>query len=459
MSNKILTEKKDNFPLILTTALLSSVVLAVLFHIGEIAFENKTYQILKDLFFVPLKIWVYPVIAVAMFSVFFRSPQGQASSFLILITDIILLYTLSTFVANLFAVTTYQFFPFANTIKPLLDSSEVTNFDKTSPGGIPVIIWVMLIGLASSFIFRFVLNHIFAVIVKPFCYLVKAVICFGFLKKIPLVTKFQEEYNLACENKDDLDHSLCFINFIDRVVFLVLMGILLLAPFAVFSSFLSTLNERGFQFFIDLGRFISFYAAILFSYQFLVMPLVRNIFCFGINRESYKSFLIKALPVIATAGTTSSSVATLATNIKAAQSLDVEEDMKYRGHNRALMPIGATFNMDGTSISLIIYFLLAAQLSGLDVNVWMVILTAVGLSVGTAAVPSASLIILTSMFNAFTIPAAVTSKLLTVILAVDPIHDRIRTIVNTWGDLNMVYIVQSKRGPFTIIRRLLKKDN
>lgn len=452
-------EKKDKFPLILTISLLSSVILAVLFHILNIEFSDKTYDFLKNLFFEPLKIWVYPVIAVAMFSVFFRSPQGQASSFLVLITDIIILYTLSTFIANIFAVTTFNFFDFANTIKPLLDNSEVTNFNKTSPGGVPTIIWVMLIGLVSSFIFRFVLNHLFAILTKPFCSLISKFLCVSFLKKLNLFSTLEEEYELACQNKDDLDYSLSFINFTDRVIFLILMAILLLAPFAVFASFLGTLNERGFTFFYDLGRFISFYAAILFSYQFLVMPLLRNIFCFGLKRESYKSFLIKALPVMATAGTTSSSVATLATNIKAAQSLDVEEDMKYRGHNRALMPIGATFNMDGTSISLIIYFLVAAQLSGIEISYWMVILTAIGLSVGTAAVPSASLIILTSMFSAFAIPVTVTSKLLTIILAVDPIHDRIRTIVNTWGDLNMVYIVQSKRGPLTLFKKLISKKN
>jgi len=269
---------------------------------------------------------------------------------------------------------------------------------------------------------------------------------------------FSQEYFLAKKNDDELDYSLALINVVDKIIFLVLMLILLLAPFAVFGTFLETLNDRGFIFFLDLGKFILFYATILLSYQFIILPLVRNILCYGINRESYGSFLKKALPVMATAGTTASSMATLATNIKAAQSLDVDEDMKYKGHNRALMPIGATFNMDGTSISLIVYFLLAANLAGMDVNVWMVALTAITLSVGTAAAPSASLVMLTSMFNAFSIPVAITGKLLSIILAVDPIHDRIRTIVNVWGDLNMVYIVQSKRGPLTLLKKLFKKS-
>jgi Na+/H+-dicarboxylate symporter len=236
------------------------------------------------------------------------------------------------------------------------------------------------------------------------------------------------------------------------------MLILLIAPLAVYASFLDILNSRGFQFFVDLGKFIGFYAIILLSYKLLITTLIRKIFCLGIKGETYKSFLVKALPVIATAGTTSSSVATLSQNIRAAQSLIVPEDMKNKGHNRALMPIGATFNMDGTSISLVIYFLLAANLAGMEVSFLWVVLTAVGLSVGTAAVPSASLIMLTSMYSAFAIPAVITGKLLSIIIAVDPINDRIRTIVNTWGDLNMVYIVQCKRGVVSMLSRALKKD-
>jgi Na+/H+-dicarboxylate symporter len=96
---------------------------------------------------------------------------------------------------------------------------------------------------------------------------------------------------------------------------------------------------------------------------------------------------------------------------------------------------------------------LAAQLAGITVSFWWVILMAVGLSIGTAAVPSASLVMLTSMYSAFGIPGAITGKLLSIIIAVDPIHDRVRTVVNTWGDLTMIYIIQSKRGILSLIHR------
>lgn len=454
---KKLKNRKDLFPIILTTLLIGAVFFAVFSHVIGVELQTSTYKNLKGLFFIPLKKWIFPVIGAAMFSVFFRSPEGKAKRFFVLMIDIMLLYLLSTFIANIYAFSTFSLFPFADAISPILTGAEVTEFNKTAPEGIPSVIWVMIIGLASSFIFRYVLHKIFAIFSQYSCLIFNKILC-KCSEKIEFVKQFKKEFAEAKKTNDDLDYSLAFINFVDRIIFTVLMGILLLAPLAVYSAFLEILNSRGFEFFTDLGKFIGFYAAILFSYQFLVMPLVRSIFCLGINGETYGSFLKKAIPVMATAGTTASSVATLATNIRAAQSLEVEDDMKDKGHNRALMPIGATFNMDGTSISLIVYFLLAANLAGMDVNFWWVVLTALGLSVGTAAVPSASLIMLTSMYSAFSIPAALTGKLLSVIIAVDPIHDRIRTIVNTWGDLNMVYIVQSKRGIATLVGKLFGKE-
>lgn len=448
------TENKGIFSTLIAILLISSVILAVIAHLIGFTLEQETYTNLKNIFFVPLKKWIFPVIGVAMFSVFFRSPEGKATKFFLLLTDIMILYAISTLIANIYAFAVFPFFPFAETIAPLLGDADVTEFNKTASDKIPLVIWVMLIGLGSSFLFRYILHRPFAIIAEVICSILLKILPINYLRFIKPFAQLKDEYEVACNAKDDLDYELALINFIDRIVFLILMAILLLAPIAVFSSFLSILNDRGFQFFADLGKFIGFYAAILFSYQFFVMPLIRQIFCIGVKGETYLSFLKKAFPVIATAGTTASSVATLATNIKAAQSLNVSEDMKNRGHNRALMPIGATFNMDGTSVSLVVYFLLAANLAGLDVSFWWVVLTAVGLSIGTAAVPSASLIMLTSMFSAFAIPASITGKLLSIIIAVDPIHDRIRTMVNTWGDLNMVYIVQSKRGLASIFARI-----
>lgn len=451
--------KTDKFPLILSGALILSVVAAILSYYFNVTLEDDTYSLLKSLFFVPLKAWIYPVIAASMFGIFFRSPSGKAQKFFILLVDILLLYLLSTFIANAYAFLTFPLFPFVEAIEPLIDeNTQTVIFEEKSPSGLPIVIWVIVIGMASSFIVRYSFLKPFAFIAKSLCaFLITLCEVLG-VQSCHIVKELRTDYETSSLEHQQIRYSLTLINFVEGFILKVLMLILLVAPVAVFASFLEMLNSRGISFFLDLGKFIASYAAVLFSYQFLVMPLVRKLFCLGVGRETYKSFLIKALPVIATAGTTASSVATLATNVKAAQSLDVDDDMKGRGHNRALMPIGATFNMDGTSLSLVIYFLLAAKLAGMTVSFWWVVLTAITLSIGTAAVPSASLIMLTSMYSAFAIPGAITGKLLSIIIAVDPIHDRIRTIVNTWGDLNMVYIVQCKRGIATLFGKLLIKD-
>ncbi|MFT6331928.1 MAG: Na+/H+-dicarboxylate symporter [Lentimonas sp.] len=450
-------KNKDLFSMLLPALLIGAVILSVISYSLGIELEKETYAQLKGYFFTPLKEWTFVVIAAAMFSVFFRSPDGATSKFFVLIVDIMILYFISTIMANIYAFGAFHLFPFADVVAPLMGDAKEIIFDKTAPEGIPLVILVMIVGIISSVVFRYFLHSLFSFFAKKICIILVAMFNFDFLNKVPYIRDLKAEHKKAMETNDNIDHSLALINFSDKIIFGILMLILLIAPLAVYASFLDILNDRGFQFFVDLGKFIGFYAIILLFYKFFITTLIRKIFCLGIKGETYKSFLVKALPVIATAGTTSSSVAALAHNIRAAQSLIVPEDMKNKGHNRALMPIGATFNMDGTSISLVIYFLLAANLAGMEVSFLWVVITAVGLSIGTAAVPSASLILLTSMYSAFAIPAAITGKLLSIIIAVDPINDRIRTIVNIWGDLNMVYIVQCKRGVVTMISKAFRK--
>lgn len=449
-----IAKKRDLFTILLPIFLLMAVILSVISNYYGIRLEAQTYAAMKSAFFVPLKKWTFFVIGAAMFSIFFRSPQGATKKFIVLVFDIMLLYLISTTIANIYAVGAFQLFPFKEVIEPLLGGANEVIFDKKAPQGIPLVILVMIGGVTASVIFRFFAHGIFAFIAKNLCALLTAIFAAAIFDKFSYIRNLKAEHQNAQQTNSNIDHSLALINFSDRIIFGVLMLILFIAPVAVYASFLEILNARGLQFFSDLGKFIAFYAAILLFYQFFIITIIRKVFCLGVQGETYKSFLVKALPVMATAGTTSSSVATLGHNIRAAQSLVVPDDMKDKGHNRALMPIGATFNMDGTSISLVVYFLLAANLAGMDVNLLWVVLTAVGLSVGTAAVPSASLIMLTSMYSAFAVPVSITSKLLSIIIAVDPIHDRIRTMVNTWGDLNMVYIVQSKRGIASLLSKL-----
>ena len=448
---------ENKFSKILTIALVASIFLSVLSYQMGIQLEEEIYKDLKNTFFKPLKWWINPLIAFSMFSVFFRTPEGKALNFIVLLCDIILLYFISTLIANLFAYNMYDLFPFAEIIAPALQGVDATEFNKTSPGGIPTIILIMIFAFCTSVICRYVIHHYFIAVVKQILHVLNIIIGVKFFNKIKFIATFKKEYKDASKSNKDSSYSITFINFFDKIIFGVLMIILLLSPLAVYSSFLQILNDRGFNFFLDLGKFILCYGSILLTYKLVVLPIVRTVFTLGVtNKESYLSFLRKGTPVLITAAATSSSAATLGVNIKAASTLNVPKDMKDKGHNKALMPVGATLNMDGTSISLVVYFLLGAQLSGItDISFWSVVLTAVGLSFGTAAVPSASLIMLTSMYNSFAVPEAVTSKLLSIILAVDPIHDRFRTMVNTWGDLNMIYIIQSKRGVITFFMKKL----
>ena len=102
--------------------------------------------------------------------------------------------------------------------------------------------------------------------------------------------------------------------------------------------------------------------------------------------------------------------------------------------------IGATVNMDGTSIMQGVAVVFVAQAYGITLtpmNMLTVIATATLASIGTAGVPSVGLITLTMVFNSVGLPAAG----ITLIMGIDRILDMARTAVNITGDAVCTTIV------------------
>ena len=104
------------------------------------------------------------------------------------------------------------------------------------------------------------------------------------------------------------------------------------------------------------------------------------------------------------------------------------------------IPLGATVNMDGTSIMQGVAVVFVAQAYGITLtpmNMLTVIATATLASIGTAGVPSVGLITLTMVFNSVGLPAAG----ITLIMGIDRILDMARTAVNITGDAVCTTIV------------------
>ncbi|MDO9593965.1 MAG: cation:dicarboxylase symporter family transporter, partial [Lutibacter sp.] len=105
-----------------------------------------------------------------------------------------------------------------------------------------------------------------------------------------------------------------------------------------------------------------------------------------------------------------------------------------------VLPIGATINMDGTSLYQAVAAVFIAQAFGMDLSLGVqlgIIVTATLASIGSAAVPGAGMVMLVIVLAQAGIPEAG----LALIFAIDRPLDMCRTTVNVTGDATVSMIV------------------
>ena len=110
-----------------------------------------------------------------------------------------------------------------------------------------------------------------------------------------------------------------------------------------------------------------------------------------------------------------------------------------------VLPVGATINMDGTSLYQAVAAVFIAQASGMDLSLGTqlgIIITATLASIGAAAVPSAGMVMLVIVLGQAGIPEAG----LALIFAIDRPLDMCRTVVNITGDASVSMIVAKSLG-------------
>ena len=171
----------------------------------------------------------------------------------------------------------------------------------------------------------------------------------------------------------------------------------------------------------------------------LVYPIAIRLF----TKIKYKHFQKSILPAQIMAFSTSSSAATLPVTMECVEKgLGVKDEI-----SSFVLPLGATVNMDGTSIHQAVSAVFIAQAFGHDltfVDQLMIVLTATLSSIGAAAVPSAGLITLVIVLGAI----GVSPEGLALIIAVDRPLDMCRTIVNVTGDTVVASMVATSEDGF-----------
>jgi len=191
----------------------------------------------------------------------------------------------------------------------------------------------------------------------------------------------------------------------------------------------------------DIFKGLSFYALVvilgLLFLGFGIYPLLIKIFAKG---TGFFDFLKKISPAQLLAFSTSSSAATLPVTLDCVENR-VGVDSKIAGF---VLPIGATVNMDGTSLYQAVAVIFLAQMHMVDLSLGQqltIVVTATLASIGSAAVPSAGIIMLIIVMESVQLNPA----WIGIILPIDRILDMCRTVVNVTGDATVsTMIAQSE---------------
>jgi len=114
-----------------------------------------------------------------------------------------------------------------------------------------------------------------------------------------------------------------------------------------------------------------------------------------------------------------------------------------------VLPVGATINMDGTSLYQAVAAVFIAQALHIPLDFsdqLTIILTALMASIGAAAVPGAGMIMLVIVLESIGIPAEKLAVGLALIFAVDRPLDMCRTVINVTGDATVSVVVAKSLG-------------
>lgn len=210
------------------------------------------------------------------------------------------------------------------------------------------------------------------------------------------------------------------------------MMVMKVAPIAVYCLIARTFSSMGFSVIIYMLKYVAAVLIALLLQGFGVYQILLFVF----TRLNPLKFIKKFFPVMAFAFSTATSNATIPLSIET-----LEEKLGVsRKISSFTIPLGATVNMDGTSIMQGVAVVFVAQAYGITLtpmNMLTVIATATLASIGTAGVPSVGLITLTMVFNSVGLPAAG----ITLIMGIDRILDMARTAINITGDAICTTIV------------------
>lgn len=260
------------------------------------------------------------------------------------------------------------------------------------------------------------------------------VIFFGIFFGVVLLLIPGEKTNLVIKLVDGINDV--FLKMVDLVM--------QAAPFFVFAlmaGVIAKLADTPAEVFEIFKGLFTYTIVVVIGLLFMIVLFYPGLVAIFIRHISYGEFFRRISPAQFLAFSTSSSAATLPVTMECVRdNIGVSQNV-----TNFVLPIGATVNMDGTSLYQAIAVVFLAQMHMVDLNFAQqltIVLTATLASIGSAAVPSAGLVMLIIVLQSVGLNPA----WIAIIFPVDRILDMLRTVVNVTGDATVSSIIAQSEG-------------
>ncbi|RLJ99522.1 dicarboxylate/amino acid:cation symporter [Tenacibaculum discolor] len=232
-----------------------------------------------------------------------------------------------------------------------------------------------------------------------------------------------------------------FFDSLNEVVLKMVDLIMLTAPYAVFALLANVVVSSNDP---DLLLALLKYGLTVIG-GLLLMVALYMVLISVFTKKNPLWFLKQISPAQLLAFSTSSSAATLPVTMERVEEhIGVDKEV-----SSFVLPVGATINMDGTSLYQAVAAVFISQALGFDLTFGdqlTIILTALLASIGSAAVPGAGMVMLVIVLESVGFPADKLAIGLALIFAVDRPLDMCRTVINVTGDATVSTLVAKSVG-------------
>jgi len=228
-----------------------------------------------------------------------------------------------------------------------------------------------------------------------------------------------------------------FCHSLANVMFKYTGYVMRFAPIGVACAMAATVGEHGLGVLAQLAKLIgTLYLALIVFIVCVLLPVA------AMARIPLGKFARAVKEPFFIAFSTTSSEAALPKALEAMESIGVPRKIVS-----FVLPLGYTFNLDGTTLYLSLASVFVAQAAGVNLSIEqqvLMMLTLMLTSKGVAAVPRASLVILAGTLASFNLPLAG----IALILGVDTVMDMARTSVNVLGNCLASCVLARWEGEF-----------